>query len=297
MNKNRDDVRPQDAIAGSEPGGSRGVPDPAGPRATAIAVTSGKGGVGKTSISLNLAIELSRIGKQVLLLDADLGLANVDILLGISPRHTIEGVLRGECSIFDATTEGPEGLTIISAASGIGESEAWHSGDIQAIQADLARLERGFDLILIDTGAGISAKVTDFVVSADQMLLVAVPEPTSVADAYAMIKVVSGMRPDLQAGLVVNRARSTREAFEVHQKFDQIVSRFLNIGVRSRGHVLEDRAVEDAARTQHPLVLSAPRSEAAKCICAIARDLAGVAPQKRSSPGLFGKLLGRRLAS
>ena len=271
--------------------------DAPGPRATAIAVTSGKGGVGKTNISLNLAVELSRAGKRVLLVDADLGLANVDILLGITPRFTLENVLRKDCSIFEATVEGPEGLTIVPAASGIGEAEAWRAGDHEALQADLARLERGFDLILVDTGAGISSKVTDFVVAADQALVVAVPEPTSIADAYAMIKVVSGMKPDLRAGLVVNRARSPREAYDIHAKFLQIVSRFLSLSVDNRGHVLEDPAVEHAVRTQCPFVLGAPRSPAARCVADLAREIVGNTSTPLVAPGLFRRLLGRRLGS
>ncbi|OGG55619.1 MAG: hypothetical protein A3F84_01715 [Candidatus Handelsmanbacteria bacterium RIFCSPLOWO2_12_FULL_64_10] len=286
-------TRPQDTTT------SPALPadDAPGPRATAIAVTSGKGGVGKTNISLNLAVELSRLGRRVLLVDADLGLANVDILLGITPRFTLESVLRGDCSIFEATLEGPEGLTILPAASGIGESEAWRAGDREALQADLARLERGFDLILIDTGAGISSKVTDFVVAADQALVVAVPEPTSIADAYAMIKVVSGMRPDLRAGLVVNRTRSPREAYDIHAKFLQIVSRFLNMSVEDRGHVLEDPAVEQAVRTQCPFVIGAPRSPAARCVADLARAFVGVASPPPAAPGLFRRLLGRRQGS
>ena len=268
-----------------------------GQRASALAVTSGKGGVGKTSITLNLAIELSRMGRQILLIDADLGLANVDIMLGISPKHTLENVLRGECSIFDATIEGPEGLTIVSAASGLSESESWRVGDLESLQEDLARLERGFDTILIDTGAGISSKVTDLVLAADSALIVAVPEPTSIADAYAMIKVVSGFRSDFQAGLVVNRARSPKEAYEIHDKFNQIVSRFLSLSVRNRGYVLEDRAVEHATRTQHPFVLGAPQSQAARCITDIARDLGGIAARPEAAQGLFHRLFGRKAAS
>ncbi len=269
--------------------------DAPGPRATSIAITSGKGGVGKTNISLNLAIALSGMGKRVLLIDADLGLANVDILLGLTPRFTLENALRGECAIFDATVEGPEGLTIVPAASGLGESEAWRTGDREALQADLARPERGVDLILIDTGAGNSPKLTHIVVAADPGCIVAVPEPTSIADAYAILKVTSGLKPDLRAGLVVNRARSSREAYDIHAKFAQIVSRFLNASVENRGHVLEDIAVEQAVRPQRPFVLGAPRSPAARCIAEIARALPGDASARPAAPGLFRRLLGRRL--
>lgn len=281
----------------------RATPDPdplsgddtPGPRATSIAITSGKGGVGKTNISLNLSIALSAMGKRVLLVDADLGLANVDILLGLTPRFTLESALRGECAIFDVTVQGPEGLTIIPAASGIGESHAWRTGDMVTLQKDFSRLERGFDLILIDTGAGISSKVTDFVVAADQVTIVAVPEPTSIADAYAILKVSRGLKAGLRANLLVNRARSSREAYDIHTKFSQIVSRFLDASVGNMGFVLEDPSVEQGVRTQLPFVLGAPRSPAARCIEEISRSLGGAAPSPASARGLFQRILGKRL--
>ena len=264
-----------------------------GARAAVWAVTSGKGGVGKTTLSLNLAIAISRMGQQVLLVDADLGLANVDILLGISPEKTLEDLLAGRATAFDVIAEGPEGLSVLPAASGIAEAEAWRSEDRYQFAEELGRLERGFDLILIDTGAGISSKVTDFLLSADRMLVVAIPEPTSIADAYAMVKVCTTQRSDLEMGLLVNRARSGREAHELHEKFSQIVDRFLGATVTKCGHVLEDMAVEQAARSQHPVVLSSPESSAAHCITRVAQDLiSGSAALRREGPGLFERLAG-----
>jgi len=263
-------------------------------RAGVWAITSGKGGVGKTTLSLNLGIALSRQGHQVLLLDADLGLANVDILLGISPEYTLQDLLRGDVSALDVVVEGPDGLSILPAASGIAEDDAWRDGDRQRLAEELARLERGYDLILIDTGAGISSKVVDFVMSSDQMLVVAVPEPTSIADAYAMVKVCYGQQPAPEIGLIVNRARSPREAFALHQKFDQIVDRFLDTHVSRAGYVLEDMAIEQASRSQHPVLVSHPESAAARCIEQLAKDLAGEAASlQRSGPGLFDHLMRR----
>ena len=275
------------------------MPDQAEPReqrAAVWAVTSGKGGVGKTTLSLNLGIALSRMGKQVLLVDADLGLANVDILLGASPDLTLHDLLQGRASALDVIQEGPDGLTILPSATGVAESEAWHPEDQPRLAEELGRLERGFDLILVDTGAGISSKVVDFVLSADRMLVVAVPEPASIADAYAMVKVCWQQRQDLIPGLLVNRARSPREGHELHQKFNQIVDRFLGIEVFSAGYVLEDIAVEQAARTQQPLVVHQAESAAARCIIHLAKALAPLAVPVDGSSGLFDRLLERTSA-
>jgi len=249
--------------------------------------------VGKTTLSLNLGIALSRAGKQVLLVDADLGLANVDILLGASPELTLQDLLQGRASALDVAQEGPEGLTILPSATGVAESDAWHPEDRPRLAEELGRLERGFDLILVDTGAGISSKVVDFVLSADRMLVVAVPEPASIADAYAMVKVCSQQREDLAPGLLVNRARSPREGHELYQKFCQIVDRFLGIEVFKAGHVLEDIAVEQAARTQQPLVVHSSESAAARCILELAQSLAPLAVPVQGPPGLFERLLDR----
>jgi flagellar biosynthesis protein FlhG len=265
-----------------------------GPRAVAWAVTSGKGGVGKSTLSLNLGIALAAEGKRVLLIDADLGLANIDILLGISPPHNLQDLLRGRASAFDVIVEGPEGLSILPSASGIGESEAWRAEDGVRLSEELGRLERAFDMILIDTGAGISSKVTDFVLSADRAFVVATPEPTSIADAYAMVKVTSGERPGLPIGLIVNRAKSPREAHELHAKFEEIVSRFLNLSVDRIGFVSEDREVEQSTRSQHPVVLSSPQSEAARCIRKIGTELVSqLESSDRQQPGLFDRLMAR----
>ena len=265
-----------------------------GPRAAAWAVTSGKGGVGKSTVSLNLGIALSATGKRVLLIDADLGLANIDILLGVSPEYNLQDLLRGRASAFDVIVEGPEGLSVLPSASGLGESDAWQAGDGEQLTEELSRLERAFDLILIDTGAGISEKVTDFVLSADRAFIVATPEPTSIADAYAMVKVATGDRADLPVGLIVNRARSPKEAHELHTKFEEIADRFLGLQVDKVGHVVEDHEVERATRTQHPVIVASPQSKSARCIQRMAAELAGrLDHMDHSQPGLFDRLPSR----
>lgn len=268
--------------------------EPEGPRAISWAVTSGKGGVGKSTITVNLALALSSAGKRVLLVDADLGLANVDILLGLTPDQNLQDLLRGDASAFDVIVEGPEGLSVLPSASGISEAEAWHPDDRERLAEELVRLERAFDLILIDTGAGISSKVTDFVLSSDRAFVVAVPEPTSIADAYAMVKVCQASREDLPIGLVVNRARSSREAHDLYEKFNQIVDRFLDASVNKVGHVVDDLAVERSTRSQQPLMLADPCSDAARAIAGLADSLIPVIDaEPRSGPGLFERLADR----
>lgn len=169
--------------------------------------------------------------------------------------------------------------------------------DRHRLAEELGRLERGYDLILIDTGAGISSKVTDFVLASDRMFVIAVPEPTSIADAYAMVKVCYQSASAPQMGLIVNQARSPREAFALHQKFDQIVERFLGIHIDRSGYVLEDIAVEQATRSQNPVVLSHPNSTAARCIEQLAKELLGGSETlKKQGPGLFDKLMDRMTA-
>ncbi|MFT5366682.1 MAG: flagellar biosynthesis protein FlhG [Candidatus Latescibacterota bacterium] len=263
-------------------------------RAAVWSITSGKGGVGKTTLSVNLGIALAKQGLQVLLMDADLGLANVDILLGVSPDRTVQDLLSGEASALDVVVEGPEGLSILPAASGMAEHDAWQVEDRHRLAEELGRLERGYDLILIDTGAGISSKVTDFVLASDRMLVVAVPEPTSIADAYAMVKVCQQNASAPKMGLIVNRARSPREAFALHQKFDQIVERFLGLHIDRSGYVLEDISVEQASRSQNPVFLSHPNSAASLCIEQLAKELSNELEMvKPKGPGLFDKLMDR----
>jgi flagellar biosynthesis protein FlhG len=252
-----------------------------------FAVTSGKGGVGKTSVAINLSMALAGAGKRVLLIDADMGLANVDLLTGVTALHTIEEVIEGEASIFDALVDGPEHLTVLSAGSGTGKIHEMGDESVAHFRKELLKLENAFDLIFIDTGAGISANVMDFVFMAEEVIVVMTPEPTAFADAYAMVKVVMQEKPLMQVGIIINMARSEADADRIGTKFGEIVQRFLGKNVRYRGFIPRDPVVAESVMRQVPLALLAPKSPPMRAIRGIAKNLLGLKTPQRT--GLFSR--------
>ena len=263
-----------------------------------VAVTSGKGGVGKSCVALNLAVVLARRQQRVLLVDADLGLGNISILLGLSPDYTVEDVLQETCRVEQAVVEGPEGIAVLPAASDVGVG-FWESAAASgAGGGPLKDFEAGFDFIIVDTAAGIAAKVVDFVMATDEVLLLVTPEPTSIADAYAVLKVLLQKQPQLSLELLVNMADSAAEAGELHAKFQEIVRRFLGAEIDNRGYIPLDRYVREAVKRQMPFVLANPPTPAAEALAQIAGDLLRqkpVAPVRGG--GVFERALERRAMS
>ncbi len=251
-----------------------------------FAITSGKGGVGKSSIAVNLSIALSQVGLKVLLIDADMGLANIDIMTGVSATNSIEDVIEGRASIFEALADGPENLTILPAASGLGRIQE-DEVRIRVFRKELLKLENAFDFIFIDTGAGISANVVEFVFMAREIAVIMTPEPTAFADAYAMVKVVSMERPDIDVGVIINVVNSEGEARKIYEKFNEIVKRFLGKTVRYRGCVLRDKAVGEAVLRQVPLALYSPKSAAMRSLKNVARIMLGL--KEINKKGLFSR--------
>ncbi len=238
-----------------------------------ISVTSGKGGVGKSSVVANLALALAAKGERVLLLDGDFGLANLDIMLDLKPRGNIHHVLTGECDTRDILVRVAPNVDMLPASSGaldmtqLGDDKKTKLIDI------LQSLENSYDVLLIDTGAGISEDVTWLNATAGEIIVVATPEPTSIADAYALIKVVNQKHKIKDFHLLVNQARSEAEAIRVYQQITGVSDRFLNVSIDYLGHVLWDDLWTYAVRQRKPIVSAYPSSNAAKNFSALADTL------------------------
>ena len=227
-----------------------------------VAVTGGKGGVGKTSVSINLGIALAERGRRVVLLDADLGLANVDVLLGLRPKRNLADVLAGECELGDIMLDGPGGIRIIPASSGTQAmaslSRLEHAGLIHAFSA----IGSAMDVLVIDTAAGIADSVLSFVRAAQECLVVVCDEPSSIADAYALMKVLHRDHGMQHFRLLGNMVRSAQEGASLHHKLAQVCDRFLDITLLDAGHIPYDDMVRKCIQRQRP-VLGAPQSRAA----------------------------------
>lgn len=231
-----------------------------------VAVTGGKGGVGKTSVSINLSIALAERGRRVVLLDADLGLANVDVLLGLRPKRNLADVLGGDCGLGDIMLDGPGGIRIIPASSGTQSmaslSRLEHAGLIHAFSA----IGSGMDVLVIDTAAGIADSVLSFVRAAQECLVVVCDEPSSIADAYALMKLLHRDHGMQHFRLLGNMVRSAQEGANLYRKLAQVCDRFLDITLLDAGHIPYDDMVRKCIQRQRPVLLGAPQSRAANAL-------------------------------
>ena len=236
-----------------------------------ISVTSGKGGVGKSNVVSNLAIALSAQGKKVLLIDADLGLGNLDVLLGLSPVYNLNHVLNGDKSVLDILIDGPAGIKIIPAGTGVQELTSLGQHEKLKLLDELDMLEEQFDILIIDTEAGISENVTYFTVAAQEIFVVVTPEPTSITDAYALIKLLATRYSEHHFKVLVNMAKDSEDALEVFRKLANVAGRFLDISLDYLGCVVKDEKVVDAVKRQKAVTELFPDSEAAQCFNTIAK--------------------------
>lgn len=245
------------------------------PAIRSIAVTSGKGGVGKTSIATNLALACARRGRRVLLVDGDLSLANVDLLLGVVPSKNLGDVVFGRASIEEVVVDAEAGLRLLPSGSGVEELADLDDFRRERLLRELSRLEAETDLILLDTGSGIGRQTIHFARAADQIIVVTTPEPTAFSDAYATLKVLSRGRMRGRPGIVVNMAATAEEGKETERRIRLVAERFLRMKPEYLGHVLLDTAVGRAVRQQQPLLKAFPRSPAAACVENLADRLLG----------------------
>lgn len=241
--------------------------------ARVITITSGKGGVGKSNMAVNLAVQFRRRGKRVIIFDADFGLANVEVMFGTLPKHNLSDVIYGSMAINEIITEGPEGIGFISGGSGIvGLNDLTHD-QLDGLVAKLSQLNLLTDILLIDTGAGVSESVMDFVLASPEVLLVSTPEPSSLTDSYSLVKALyknpSFLPQQTSIYLVANKVTSDAEATAVYEKLSSVVARFLNGRLSYLGMVPTDPALEKAVRSQQIISITSPNAHASRAFSAL----------------------------
>lgn len=247
-------------------------------QARVIAITSGKGGVGKTNIVANMGYALCKAGQRVLILDADLGLGNLDVLLGLTPQYNLSHVIEGKKHLSEIIINGPGNLKILPASSGIQELTKLTSFQKIEIFNELNLLLFNFDIVLIDTAAGISSNVLYFNASANEIMVVVTPEPTSITDAYALMKILSVKYQEKHFRLLVNLARNAREADDVSRQLCLVANRFLDVSIEYFGKVLVDDNVKVGVRKQKVVSEMAPMTQASRNFAELAHKLARTQP-------------------
>ncbi len=262
-----------------------------------ITVTSGKGGVGKTNFSLNLAIQFSKLNKKVIIIDADFGLANIEVLFGIIPRYSLADVLKGKRDIEEVLTDGPMGIRFISGGSGLRELSNITERQMNYFINNFSYLDAISDIIIIDTGAGISKSVINFIKASGETIIVTTPEPTSVTDAYALIKTIkeeSVKMPDFK--IVVNRVDDDEEGLEIFNKINRAATRFLGVSLENLGYIPYDKYLVKAVKNQQPASLCFPNCEFTKSIELVCKRLMNIkVSDKQRESGVRGFV--KRLAN
>ncbi|MBE6051374.1 MAG: MinD/ParA family protein [Clostridium sp.] len=258
-------------------------------KASIITVTSGKGGVGKSNLVVNLGIKLQEKGKKVVIFDADIGMGNDDVLMGVYPKYNVFDCLRGK-EIKDILVEGPGGIKLLPGGSGLNQVEELQDQERELFLEKLKELDE-FDYILMDTGAGISRNVLGFIACSEELVIITTPEPTSLTDAYSLMKATDHFKIKQGAKVVINRAFTQEEGVETFHKFQKAVEKFLSIKIEYLGCILEDKNLVKGVRSQVPVVLSSPNSDSARSIDRIANVLLGRKNKDvLGAQGLFKKL-------
>jgi len=227
-----------------------------------IAVTSGKGGVGKTNFSVNTALLLARLNQKVLIIDADIHLGNVDVLFGISPDFTLVDVLKGNKSLKEIIKNTPYGVDFLPATSGVMDMIEGEDNIVRSIAQAFSTFQNDYDIILIDTGAGVSISTLSFVLGTDNIIVVVTPDPSSISDAYAMIKIINQNQDNAQIMMVANRVRNEETGESLFYKMNLIVNKFLNTSLIFGGSIMDDIQVLASVHAQQPVVIRYPKARA-----------------------------------
>lgn len=244
--------------------------------ARVITVTSGKGGVGKSNVSVNLAINLKRKGKRVVIFDADFGLANIEVIFGIVPKYNMFDIIYNNKDISEILTAGPLGIEFISGGSGVQELLKLDKSQLTYMIERLYDLDCFADIIIIDTGAGISESVLDFISASNEVILVTTPEPTAITDAYAVLKAIKRRNDDIsnkEINLLVNRVDSANEGMEIYEKLNKVTDRFLDINLNNIGFLPNDKHLSKAVIEQKPVSILYPKASISKAFEDIAENV------------------------
>ncbi|NLI93994.1 MAG: MinD/ParA family protein [Peptococcaceae bacterium] len=240
-----------------------------------MAIGSGKGGVGKTTLAINLSLALSELGKRVIILDADIGMANVELLLKLNTPLNLTNVLKGECNLRDILTPGPSGIKLLPGSSGISSLTNLNAIQFNRIISGFADLEDECDIFMIDTGAGISEVVLKFLEAADDLMLITTTEPHALMDTYGLTKALAYRNADLKPQLIINRCETESEALKCSETFNKAASKFLKLEPELIGWIYDDKRVTKSLKSQKPLYLTHPTSEYSVQVSTIAKKLTG----------------------
>lgn len=267
----------------------RGLAEGSGKKRTArvLTVSSGKGGVGKSNFTLNFALALKSLGRKVLVFDADIGMANIDVLMGARPKYNLYHLLRGERKMSEIVELGTLGLPFVAGGSGLVDLFLLSEADLNYFTSQIEIVAEEMDFIIFDTGAGLSKETLKFITAADECLVVTTPEPTSITDAYALIKVVHGLDEQVNFRLVVNRVNGENEARQVADKISLVSRRFLELEIPMLGYLRDDTHVMQAVKGQTPFITAFPASAAARDIQRLAMTYLNV-PRNKPDDTLSG---------
>lgn len=238
-----------------------------------ITITSGKGGVGKSNFTLNLGISLSKMNKKVVIIDADFGMANIEVLFGIIPKKSLLNVLKGENTIIEVIQEDPSGVSLISGGSGFTDLYSLTEKQIEFLLDSFAYLDETYDFILIDTGAGASNQVINMVKASRETIIITTPEPTALTDAYAMIKILKSLESIPEMFIVINRIESKKEGEEIYFKLNRVSHRFLGLDLKLLGYIPDDDNMRKAVKKQQPISILYPKAPATKSINEICKEI------------------------